>query len=173
MVLTLSNGLSFFRAPLAFLFLQSNPVLRFTAVFLAMVTDSIDGHVARRSQSASQFGAVLDPAMDKFFVYFALTTLYQENTISLFAAIAMIARDVSVFVFTLLLVVTKRWGELRLRPIRWGKLTTALQFVTLMALIAGVQFPWYLYISFILMGGMAFRELLLQKPAHFLSTSNP
>ena len=33
-----------------------------------MFTDSIDGYIARRSKSVSRFGAILDPAMDKFFV---------------------------------------------------------------------------------------------------------
>ena len=76
---TASNSLSFIRAPLAFLFLQENPTLRMLAVLLAMITDMTDGHLARRSQSTSRFGAILDPAMDKFFVYFAMMTLLLEN----------------------------------------------------------------------------------------------
>ncbi|NGX48997.1 MAG: CDP-diacylglycerol--glycerol-3-phosphate 3-phosphatidyltransferase, partial [Candidatus Anoxychlamydiales bacterium] len=92
-MITLSNALSIVRIPLALLFFWQNIYIRIIAIVLAMFTDSIDGYFARKYKSASKFGAYLDPAMDKFFVYFVLAILLLENHILLWQAFAMISRD--------------------------------------------------------------------------------
>src|ERR1700722_284961 len=102
-MLSLSNGLSFLRAPLALLFLVDSITWRVTAIILAMITDSIDGYLARRYRSASQFGAILDPAMDKFFVFFGLGVLLMENRLELWQAGAMLSRDFFLCVFAIYL----------------------------------------------------------------------
>ncbi len=160
MIITFSNSLSFIRAPLAFLFLQENAYIRLLAIFLAMVTDSVDGYFARRSQSASRFGAILDPAMDKFFVYFALSVLYFEGRVGSLETSAMLSRDFFVLVYTLLMTAFRRWDNLVFRAIRWGKVTTALQFIVLMGLTLQVEFSWAIFAAFFAMGVLAFAELL-------------
>jgi phosphatidylglycerophosphate synthase len=164
-MITISNSLSFLRAPLAFAFLQANPTLRLAAIILAMLTDCIDGYLARRSQSASRFGAILDPTMDKFFVYFALTVLFLEGSISPWETAAMLSRDFFLFVYGLLMLTTGRWKTIVFRAIRWGKATTALQFIILMGLSLGITFPWYIHASFFIMGGLAFYELFQTAPS--------
>lgn len=158
-MLTASNSLSFVRAPLAFLFLQENYALRILAIVLAMITDSIDGYLARRSQSVSRFGAILDPTMDKFFVYFAMTVLFLENRVAPWEMAAMLSRDFFLCLYGLLMLAAGRWKTVVFRAIRWGKVTTALQFIVLIGLVLGVAFPWYVYASFIVMGWLAFLEL--------------
>lgn len=158
-MITLSNGLSFFRAPLALLFLQENPNLRFVAILLAMITDSIDGYLARKYQSTSRFGAILDPAMDKFFVYFALSILFFEGRLGPYELIAMLSRDFFLCLYGLWILISGRWKSLVFRAIRWGKVTTALQFVVLMGLTFSFNFSWVIYTSFVLMGWLAFLEL--------------
>src|SRR5579863_8478989 len=98
-MLSLSNSLSFLRAPLAFLFLTESPALRVTAILLAMLTDCIDGYLARRRLTVTKFGAILDPAMDKFFVFFALTILLFEGQLHIWQAIAMVSRDFFLIAF--------------------------------------------------------------------------
>ena len=94
-MLSLSNGLSFLRAPLALLFLVDSIPWRITAIVLAMVTDSVDGYLARRYRSASQFGAILDPTMDKFFVFFGLGVLLMEGRLEIWQACSMLARRIA------------------------------------------------------------------------------
>ncbi|HSX26315.1 MAG TPA: CDP-alcohol phosphatidyltransferase family protein [Chlamydiales bacterium] len=158
-MITVSNSLSFVRVPLAFLFLQENQTLRILAIILAMVTDSIDGYLARRSQSVSRFGAILDPAVDKFFVYFAMWVLFLEGKIVPWEMVAMLSRDFFVCLHGLLMLATGRWKNIVFRAIRWGKVTTALQFIILLALILNLAIPWYLYAAFVAMGWLAFLEL--------------
>ncbi|MES2273395.1 MAG: CDP-alcohol phosphatidyltransferase family protein [Chlamydiota bacterium] len=158
-MLTISNGLSFFRAPLALLFLQESPSLRILAILLAMITDSIDGYLARRNKQSSRLGAILDPAMDKFFVYFSMTILFLEGKMAVWEVTAMLSRDFFLCLYTLLMLATGRWKGIILRAIRWGKITTALQFITLMGIILNIAFPWYFFAAFFLMGWLAFLEL--------------
>lgn len=158
-MLTLSNSLSFIRAPLAFLFLSENPVWRLCAVILAMVTDSVDGYLARRSQSASRFGAVLDPAMDKFFVYFALWVFLSEGRMGWWEVTTMLSRDFFLCVYGLWMGISGQWNKVVFRAIRWGKVTTALQFVALIAGVLGFSFPWFSYLGFVIMGWLGLLEL--------------
>jgi CDP-diacylglycerol---glycerol-3-phosphate 3-phosphatidyltransferase len=157
--LSLSNGLSFLRAPLAFLFLIDDTTLRIVAILLAMLTDSIDGYLARRAKTVTRFGAILDPAMDKFFVLFALTVLFTEGKMELWQGCAMISRDFFVCLFGLYLSFSGHWESYQFTAIRWGKVTTALQFLVLIGLTLGMTFSNYLYFVFILFGLMAFIEL--------------
>ncbi len=159
-MLNLSNSLSLLRAPLAFFFLFENTTLRLVAIILAMITDSIDGYLARRTHSVSRFGAILDPAMDKFFVIFALCIFLSEGRLHSWEVCAMISRDFALCLFGIYLSVSGYWQSYEFRSIRWGKITTALQFLILIGLTFQILFPWYLYSAFILFAILAFIELL-------------
>jgi phosphatidylglycerophosphate synthase len=164
-MLTLSNSLSFIRAPLAFLLLQESTVLRIFAIFMAMATDCIDGYIARRSQSVSRLGTILDPTMDKFFVYFALTVLHLENKITPWEMTAMCSRDIVLCLYGLIILTSGKWKTMQFRAIRWGKAATALQFIVLIGIVLGFTFPWFVFFSFFVMGGLAFIELFQTRPA--------
>lgn len=164
-MLTASNSLSFIRAPLAFLFLQDNATLRIIAIILAMATDTIDGYLARRSKSVSRFGAILDPTMDKFFVYFAMTALFLESKMAPWEMAAMLSRDVFLCLYGLLMLATGKRKTVVFRAIRWGKATTALQFIILIGLVLGFTFPWAIFASFVVMGWLAFMELFQVREA--------
>jgi CDP-diacylglycerol--glycerol-3-phosphate 3-phosphatidyltransferase len=154
----LSNCLSFCRAPLAFLFLQENPSLRLLAVLLAALTDSIDGYLARRFQATTRFGTILDPATDKFFVYFALCIFYTEHKIAPWQIAAMLSRDAFLCFYALLMISLRKWKAVVFRSVRWGKITTVLQFAVLISLILNISISPLIFIAFILMGWLAFTE---------------
>ncbi len=158
-MLSLSNSLSFLRAPLAFLFLVENTTFRIVAILLAMFTDSIDGYLARKRQAVTRFGAILDPAMDKFFVLFTLSILFTEGKLELWQGCSMISRDFFLCLFGIYLSLSGHWESYKCTAIRWGKVTTALQFIVLIGLTLGIEFPSYLYCIFILFGMLAFIEL--------------
>jgi CDP-diacylglycerol---glycerol-3-phosphate 3-phosphatidyltransferase len=159
-MITISNGLSIIRMPLAFIFLSQNIYIRIVAIVLAMITDSVDGYFARKYKSASKFGAFLDPAMDKFFVYFILIVFLLENQIQTWQALSMISRDFALIIFGLYLGFTKKWFNYEIKAVRWGKVTTALQFCVLIGLTLKSNFSWYVYALFIVMGILALRELI-------------
>lgn len=157
------NSLSFMRAPLALLFIIENTTLRLVIIVLAMLSDCVDGYLARRYHFTSRFGAILDPVMDKFFVYITLSVLLFEGQIAPWQTATMLSRDFFLFLFLSYLGITGAWRNLEVKAIRWGKVTTAAQFIVLIALVLKIPFPSQLYYLFILFGCFAFVELLLFK----------
>ncbi len=159
-----SNGLSFLRAPLALFFLIDNPISRTIVILLAMLSDCIDGYLARKFRYTSRFGAILDPIMDKFFVFFALGVLLFEKKVGSWQTFSMLSRDGFLAIFGVYLALSKNWKAFKFQPIRWGKVTTAAQFCILILLSLNVTIPTPVFIAFIVIGGLAFVELLQLTP---------
>ena len=160
MQVTFPNIISLLRAPLAVLFIYENTYVRLLIIFLAMLTDGIDGYIARKYHVTSVTGAILDPIMDKFFVSTVLIVLFMEHQITVYQALAMLSRDFSLAAFACYLAMRNKWGSFQFQSIRWGKITTAMQFLVLSALTLGKQFSASLYVLFVVFGCLAFFELL-------------
>ena len=168
-MINVSNVLSFLRIPLAFLFFVESANLRCFAVIFAMVTDSIDGYLARKRSTVTKFGMILDPIADKFFVYFALSALFYESKLSSWQVTAMLSRDIAVLGYCFLAFIMGRAKSIAFRPLWAGKASTALQFVVLIGLTLGLSFSWITYSAFFVMGAVAFMELSQSSPG----TENP
>ena len=93
------NSISFLRAPLALLFIIESTTLRTVVIILAMLSDCVDGYLARRYHFTSRFGAILDPLMDKFFVYVVLSVLLFEQHILPWQVATMLSRDFFLLLF--------------------------------------------------------------------------
>ena len=156
---TLSNVLSFLRAPLALVFAYGSMPIRLISVVLSMVTDSIDGFIARRSHTATRFGAILDPLMDKFFVYTCLVVFLSEEKLLLWQAVIMISRDIALCLFAIYLTAMRKWRTHPFKSLLWGKVSTALQFLTLISITLGLVVPTACFYLFIVLGFFALYEL--------------
>lgn len=158
-MLTVPNLISLLRIPLAFVFLQENPIYRAAAILAALFTDGLDGYIARQFQQKGRVGSILDPTTDKFFVFFVLFTLIGENRISLTEAAILICRDFSVILYGFFLAWRGRLFNYQFRAIWCGKITTVLQFTVLLCLSLHLSIPSYLYGLFIILGILALGEL--------------
>lgn len=163
MILTWPNFISFLRIPLAFLFLQENSFWRAFAILLALVSDGLDGYLARKQRRFSTFGTLLDPFADKFFVLFALIILVNEGMIQFWQAIALACRDLSVLLFGVYLMLNGRLIKYQFRAIWCGKITTILQLLVLLSLTFEKPIPSPLYVMFILLGLLSLVELAIPK----------
>lgn len=168
-ICTPSNLLSFLRIPLAFVLIIDNPLYRTLAILLAMMTDSLDGYLARRFRMISQFGTFLDPFTDKFFVFFAMGIYLLEGYLQTWQLVALVSRDIAVLVFTFYLGLKGSWSNFPVQSIWCGKLTTLLQFLVLLALTFHYHLPWYAFISFIVLGALVFFELYLIERKRLIS----
>jgi phosphatidylglycerophosphate synthase len=155
----LPNFISLLRIPLAFVFLQENPLYRALAIVCALASDGLDGYVARRFRLNTQFGTLLDPFTDKFFVIAACLTMIHEHRLTLAEACMLICRDFSVVVFGCYLIFRGRLAKYRFRAILCGKITTVLQFIVLFGLALHISFPPFVYLMFIVLGVLALVEL--------------
>lgn len=101
-ILTLSNLISALRAvmtvPIVILLLQHDNVSAFFWCLAAMLTDWLDGFVARRTDTVSEWGMIIDPIADKLLVGAVMLVMFSEQIIPTWFAWLIIARDVIILV---------------------------------------------------------------------------
>jgi cardiolipin synthase len=135
-LVTLPNAVSMSRLALAAGFVATrDPVARFTLVAIASATDFLDGWLARRQHATTRSGALIDPIADRVFVFTALCAFLLEGAISTATYLILLSRDIATLVgyFVARSVPWLRAVEFRARWL--GKLVTALQLLTLVAVI--------------------------------------
>lgn len=132
--LTVSNLLSLSRIPLgiAFLAVTSEPWLA-AIVAAGALTDLLDGLIARLSRTVSHVGVLLDPLCDKIFILLGLVSFLPSGHLDWAGFLLLIVRDVFTAGSYLLGRLVGRVVPFRSRT--GGKVTTALQVLTLFALI--------------------------------------
>ncbi len=146
--LTVSNLLSLSRIPLGFIFLGvRDPAWLALVVAVGAVTDLLDGFIARISGTVSHVGLLLDPLCDKLFVLLGLLSFLPGPHLDWAGFVVLILRDLFTAGSYLL---GRAFGRIiPFRP-RWGgKVTTALQLLTLLALLF---WPVYVAVLVILVG---------------------
>lgn len=135
-IITLPNLVSSSRVLLAFGFMASEAVpTRLALIFVASLTDFLDGWIARKTKVTSRFGALLDPIADRFFVLSVVAAYLMGGLLHPWQAVAIMFRDVmSVIGFFVARNVS--W----LRPIPFmarpvGKIVTGLQLMVFLSVL--------------------------------------
>jgi CDP-diacylglycerol--glycerol-3-phosphate 3-phosphatidyltransferase len=98
---------------------------------LGMVTDVLDGHIARTRGPITDFGKLMDPIADKLFVGTAFVTLASMDRIDAAIVAVILSREVAVSGLRLF---AKRRGVV-ISADAFGKAKTALQALTVAMLI--------------------------------------
>lgn len=109
---------------------------RIVVVFLAASTDFLDGWVARRANSSSRWGALIDPLADRVFAVVAVLFFLITGALSVIGFLVMLSRDIMTAVGFIVARIIP-W----LRPVQFkarmsGKVVTTVQFLTFVALLA-------------------------------------
>src|SRR5262245_47704601 len=133
-MLTLPNFLTLLRIiaiPIFLIFLSEGKYGAAFMLFLAAgVTDTVDGAVARLTNSGSDLGAVLDPMADKLLLLSSFIVLGFSGAISSWLVVLVVVRDVIVVLgYGAVFVVDHQWMEVA--PSRLGKLSTFFQLFTI------------------------------------------
>ncbi|GAA4669253.1 CDP-diacylglycerol--glycerol-3-phosphate 3-phosphatidyltransferase [Frondihabitans cladoniiphilus] len=125
---------------------------------VAILTDSLDGFLARRQNLVSDFGKIVDPLADKVLTGGAFIVLSVLGELPWWVTIVILVREVGITVY--------RFAALRNRVIaasRGGKLKTLLQGVALtLALFPFVHWfgNWFDYVNIVVMS-LAFLATVL------------
>lgn len=100
MAVTLPNQLTILRLALTVIFVIAREsampwgaTVAATAFALAVLSDYLDGMLARRWQCETDFGRLMDPLADKVLIAAALVCLVGSGDIPAWAAIVLISRD--------------------------------------------------------------------------------
>ena len=112
-IFTVPNGLSFLRllgVPIFFWLITSRHSfgLAVVVLFASGFTDWLDGHLARKLDQQTTFGAMLDPLVDRMYIVAALVALAATHIIPLWVVLVLIARDVYMFIA---LFILKQYGH--------------------------------------------------------------
>jgi cardiolipin synthase len=146
-ILTLPNFLTLLRIGAIPLFLTLLTDRRYTealVVFaLAGVTDSLDGAIARLTNSRTTLGSYIDPLADKLLLVSSFLILTFLGHIPHWLAILVITRDVIILLgFGVLFMITGR--ALVVRPTFVGKASTFFQLLTVTQALVALHNPaWY------------------------------
>jgi CDP-diacylglycerol--glycerol-3-phosphate 3-phosphatidyltransferase len=135
---------------------------RFVALgifMLGVVSDAVDGYIARKSQQHSKAGLVLDPLGDKLLLMsaFICLTLQSEFPLRfpLWVTLIVISRDVIILLGALVVYMVKQ--DINISPTRWGKLTTIFQMSAVLGVLLQLHFSvilWWLAVFFTLISGI-------------------
>lgn len=98
---------------------------------LGVLTDFLDGHLARKWQVISSFGKLMDPIADKLLVNSLFILLTSTGEIPALVTIIMVARDI--FVDGLRLIMVEQGKIIAASPL--GKLKTATQMLALILVV--------------------------------------
>ncbi len=142
MYLNIANSLSLFRILvipiMIYLFLSGDSTNRMLAslIFLiAIITDYLDGLVARSMNQQTQFGEFLDPVADKLLVIIILLLLITENneTNFILPSIIIVIREFLVVAIRQRLAELGNKGTLQVTYV--SKVKTAIQMISLLLLL--------------------------------------
>ena len=133
-MLTLPNFLTLLRIiaiPVFLIFLADGNYGAAFMLFLgAGVTDTVDGAVARLTNTRSDLGAVLDPMADKLLLLSSFIVLGFTGAIATWLVVLVVVRDVIVVLgYGTVFVVDHVWMDVA--PSRLGKLSTFFQLFTI------------------------------------------
>ncbi|MDQ3996609.1 MAG: CDP-alcohol phosphatidyltransferase family protein [Gemmatimonadota bacterium] len=124
-------------------------LVRAGLIGVAGVTDLLDGFLARRWKVTTRSGALLDPIGDHVFMLAAAITLVISGALGTRAALVLLARDIATAIGFLVALAVPRLRHEEFKA-RWpGKLVTAFQFATLLAVVLApsLTFPLLVFVA--------------------------
>ena len=131
-------------------------------IFLfAVISDVIDGYIARTRHEKTQAGAILDPLADKLLLISAFICLYKVSDslplihFPLWLVVTVISRDVILLIGALLIFMVH--GQVSVEATKWGKISTFFQGIAVIGML--LQWPvsvaaWYVMVIFAIISGV-------------------
>ena len=170
MSMTFANKITIFRilsVPLLIAtFLYYTPekdYLRYYALgifVLAIISDAIDGYIARTYRQKTKAGALLDPLADKFLLITAFIFLYVISNkffpvkLPLGVMLVVISRDVILLLGGSVIMLTQQ--NFQITPTWRGKISTFFQMMTIVCLLLKLSWTplvWSIAIIFTVLSG--------------------
>ncbi|HBU68982.1 MAG TPA: CDP-diacylglycerol--glycerol-3-phosphate 3-phosphatidyltransferase [Elusimicrobia bacterium] len=109
------------------------PAIIFTFTILS---DALDGFVARYKKQKTQLGSFLDPLADKLLMLSSYLTLAFLGKLSLWIFVVILSRDIIIVLGWTVIYILK--GSTEIKPRVLSKITTVFQMFTVWIIILGI-----------------------------------
>jgi cardiolipin synthase len=115
----------------------------------AIVTDGLDGFIARTFNQKTQLGTILDPVADKLLLTSAVILLSIAGSIPQalrlppYVPIIVISRDVMIIIGSIIVFVIH--GDIKVAPSAIGKTTTFFQMMTIVSVLIGFKYSYIVW----------------------------
>jgi len=116
---------------------------------LAVLSDGLDGFIARTRNQKTIAGTILDPVADKILLVSAFICLSlvksipPELRLPPYVPIIVISRDAIIVLGAIIIHVVK--GAVKVEPSFWGKITTFFQMMTIVSILVRLEYSIYLW----------------------------
>ncbi|MFA4842796.1 MAG: CDP-diacylglycerol--glycerol-3-phosphate 3-phosphatidyltransferase [Candidatus Omnitrophota bacterium] len=117
--------------------------------FIAVISDALDGFIARKFNQKTELGTILDPMADKLLIITAFICLAMSKSIPpnlklpAWLPIVVISRDIIIVLGTVLVHLIK--GNVQVAPTLWGKITTFFQMFTILAVLIKFHYSYMVW----------------------------
>ncbi len=135
---TWANLLSLTRVPLsgsaaAMIFVDGPVIWSLILILVAAMTDLLDGQVARRTNTVSEWGKVLDPVADKLSAALLGIALIWKNLLPIWVLGAIVLRDILIMTGGIFLA--RHIGHVQMSNLSGKIATTAIGVMYILALL--------------------------------------
>jgi cardiolipin synthase (CMP-forming) len=113
--------------------------IAFLLLWLAGISDGLDGLLARWLKQRTTLGQFLDPIADKALLSTLFVVLTHVGLIPRYVTVLVFSRDLGILLISTLLYVTNMLRDFR--PTWLGKLSTCLQIVTVLLVMTAQVMP--------------------------------
>ncbi len=141
------NSLTALRLFAALLFPFVSVGLRLYLLIFALLTEYLDGMIARKFKAESLAGQILDPIADRLFFFLAIVTLFLDEQLTSIQILFICLRDIVTLLGSLYLILFKKEFSLNdLEPRLLGKITTVFQYIVLFDLVLWLELHTVVFI---------------------------
>lgn len=116
---------------------------------LGVISDAVDGYIARKAKQISKAGMVLDPLGDKLLLMSAYIGLTVVNgfpngiKFPLWVTLVVISRDAIILLGAVVIYMVRQ--SINIMPTKWGKLTTTFQMFSVLAVLIQFKYAYLLW----------------------------
>ncbi|MFH1540750.1 MAG: CDP-diacylglycerol--glycerol-3-phosphate 3-phosphatidyltransferase [Elusimicrobiota bacterium] len=151
--LTLPNKLTIARIIAVPIFIVSvtakNTKLAILIFIFCVITDFLDGLLARRCGEKTKLGAFLDPFADKFLLISAFITFATLKEIPMWIPIVVITKNIIIFFGWLLRF--QLAGNSTISPTLLGKLSTVLEMIVIFFILLSISEKFLIILTYVML----------------------
>lgn len=128
---------------------------------IAIITDGLDGLIARTTNQKTRLGTIIDPVADKILLISAFLCFSSASSVPAhlrlppYVPIVVISRDAILVLGAVLVYVVT--GDIKVRPSPVGKATTFFQMMTIVSVLVGFRYScivWNMAVALTVVSGI-------------------